>query len=87
MTRRRPAPGSASAREATKIHALAFTHAPACSIRMGFSIAPHSWPLEKLFGDCLKGRRFRQCGQYAMVVPLDAVRDANDHAVSLPRYP
>jgi len=53
----------------------AFTHAPGYFTRMGFSIVPHSWLLEKVFTDCLKCPQFRQCGQYGMVVPLDYGRD------------
>lgn len=64
----------------------AFTHAPAYFITMGFSIVPHSWLLEKVFTDCLTCPHFRQCGKYAMVVPLDLGRDVDDHAVSLPRH-
>ena len=57
----------------------AFTHAPAYFIHMGFSIVPHSWLLEKIFTDCLKCTHFRRCGQYAMVVPLEAATDADLH--------
>jgi len=53
----------------------AFTHAPGYFIQMGFSIVPHTWILEKVFTDCLKCPHFRRCGQYAMIVPLDAVGD------------
>ncbi len=61
----------------------AFTHKPGYFIRMGFSIVPHLWLLEKVFADCLKCPMFRRCGQYAMVVPLDATyapvdRDRSD---------
>src|SRR4029077_2976172 len=49
----------------------AFTHAPGYFSRIGFSIVPHSWLLEKIFTDCVKCPIFRQCGQYGMVVPLD----------------
>ena len=31
---------------------------------------------EKVFTDCVKCPQFRQCGQYAMVVPLDLAFDA-----------
>ena len=55
----------------------AFTHAPGYFSRMGFSIVPHSWLLEKLFTDCVKCPLFRQCGQYGMVVPLDSAFDAD----------
>ena len=50
----------------------AFTHKPGYFIRMGFSIVPHLWLLEKVFADCVKCPLFRRCGQYAMVVSLDA---------------
>ena len=54
----------------------AFTHAPGYFIHMGFSIVPHLWLTEKIFTDCVKCPLFRQCGQYAMVVPLDLAFDA-----------
>jgi amino-acid N-acetyltransferase len=54
----------------------AFTHAPGYFIHMGFSIVPHLWLPEKIFTDCVKCPQFRQCGQYAMVVPLDSAFDA-----------
>ena len=54
----------------------AFTHTPGYFIRLGFSIVPHLWLTEKIFTDCVKCPLFRRCGQYAMVVPLDAVSDA-----------
>lgn len=50
----------------------AFTHKPGYFSRMGFSIVPHLWLPEKIFTDCVKCPRFRQCGQYAMLLPLDA---------------
>jgi amino-acid N-acetyltransferase len=53
----------------------AFTHAPGYFIHMGFSIVPHLWLTEKIFTDCVKCPHFRQCGQYAMVVPLDVAFD------------
>ena len=53
----------------------AFTHTPGYFIQMGFSIVPHLWLPEKIFTDCVKCPHFRQCGQYAMVVSLDEVRD------------
>src|SRR6266852_4107058 len=61
----------------------AFTHKPGYFIRMGFSIVPHGWLLEKVFADCVKCPMFRRCGQYAMVAPLDATyapvdRDRSD---------
>jgi amino-acid N-acetyltransferase len=54
----------------------AFTHAPSYFIHMGFSIVPHLWLTEKIYTDCVKCAHFRQCGQYAMVVPLDSAFDA-----------
>ena len=54
----------------------AFTHAPGYFIHMGFSIVPHLWITEKIYTDCVKCPHFRQCGQYAMVVPLDSAFDA-----------
>jgi amino-acid N-acetyltransferase len=54
----------------------AFTHAPGYFIHMGFSIVPHLWLTEKIYIDCVKCAQFRQCGQYAMVVPLDSAFDA-----------
>ena len=54
----------------------AFTHAPSYFIHMGFSIVPHLWVPEKIFTDCVNCPQFRQCGQYAMVVPVDSAFDA-----------
>ena len=54
----------------------AFTHVPGYFIHMGFSIVPHLWVPEKIFTDCVKCPQFRQCGQYAMVVPVDSAFDA-----------
>src|SRR5436190_10024378 len=54
----------------------AFTHAPSYFIHMGFSIVPHLWLTEKIFTDCVGCPHFRQCGQYAMVVPLESESDA-----------
>lgn len=51
----------------------AFTHTPGYFIRMGFSIVPHLWLTEKVHTDCVKCPLFRNCGQYAMVVPVDGV--------------
>jgi len=56
----------------------AFTHAPGYFIPMGFSIVPHLWIPEKIFIDCVKCPLFRQCGQYAMVLPLDSIGDSID---------
>jgi amino-acid N-acetyltransferase len=56
----------------------AFTHAPGYFIPMGFSIVPHLWIPEKIFTDCVKCPLFRQCGQFAMVLPLDSIGDSVD---------
>jgi amino-acid N-acetyltransferase len=56
----------------------AFTHAPGYFMPMGFSIVPHLWIPEKIFTDCVKCPRFRQCGQYAMMQTLDAIVDSAD---------
>jgi len=56
----------------------AFTHAPGYFIPMGFSIVPHLWLPEKIFTDCVKCPLLRQCGQYAMVLPLDSIGDSAD---------
>jgi amino-acid N-acetyltransferase len=61
----------------------AFTHKPGYFIRMGFSIVPHLWLLQKVFADCVKCPMFGRCGKYAMVVPVEAAyapvdRDRSD---------
>jgi amino-acid N-acetyltransferase len=56
----------------------AFTHKPGYFSQMGFSIVPHLWLPEKIFTDCVKCPAFRRCGQYAMVLPLDAQCEAVD---------
>jgi amino-acid N-acetyltransferase len=56
----------------------AFTHAPAYFAPMGFSIVPHLWVAEKVYTDCVKCPQFRQCGQYAMILPLDALHDEHE---------
>ena len=56
----------------------AFTHAPGYFMPMGFSIVPHLWVTEKVYTDCVKCAQFRTCGQYAMVLPLDSLHDAQD---------
>ena len=45
---------------------------------MGFSIVPHLWVTEKVYTDCVKCPQFRRCGQYAMVLPLESLHDAQD---------
>jgi amino-acid N-acetyltransferase len=50
----------------------AFTHDPRFFVRQNFSIVPHVWVPEKITTDCLSCPLFRQCKQYAMVLPLQA---------------
>ncbi|MGE3704758.1 MAG: GNAT family N-acetyltransferase [Vicinamibacterales bacterium] len=52
------------------------THAPEYFTPFGFSIVPHLWVPEKVFTDCVTCPKFRACGQFAMVLPLDAPADA-----------
>lgn len=61
----------------------AFTHAPGYFMPMGFSIVPHLWVTEKVYTDCVKCPQFRRCGQYAMVLPLESLHDAQDSSQSL----
>lgn len=56
----------------------AFTHAPGYFMPMGFSIVPHLWVSEKVYTDCVTCPQFHSCGQYAMVLPLDSLHDAQD---------
>jgi amino-acid N-acetyltransferase len=62
----------------------AFTHTPGYFMRMGFSIVPHLWLTEKVFTDCVKCPQFRQCGQYAMVVPLEPAAESPARDVIIP---
>jgi amino-acid N-acetyltransferase len=61
----------------------AFTHAPAYFSQMGFSIVPHLWVPEKIFSDCVKCPLFRQCGQFAMVVPVEAAAESVDRPAAI----
>ena len=88
-SRSTPAPGdSASARQLVAELRLrarragyerlcVLTHAPDYFINFGFSIVPHLWVQEKVFTDCVNCPKFRTCGQFAMVVPLET-SDASD---------
>ena len=64
----------------------AFTHAPGYFSQMGFSIVPHLWVPEKVFTDCVKCPKFRQCGQYGMVAPLETPTDQPQPAVMVVRH-
>jgi N-acetylglutamate synthase-like GNAT family acetyltransferase len=48
----------------------AFTHTPGYFVQLGFSIVPHVWIPEKIEKDCGTCPQFRQCGQYAVMLPL-----------------
>ena len=50
----------------------AFTHQPSHFVRLGFTIVPHMWVPEKIAHDCVGCAQFRQCGQYAVTLPLRA---------------
>jgi amino-acid N-acetyltransferase len=54
----------------------AFTHVPGYFVQLGFSIVPHVWLPEKIQTDCRTCPQFRQCGQYAVMLPLVAPRTA-----------
>ena len=64
----------------------AFTHTPAYFIHMGFSIVPHMWVPEKVFADCFSCPKFRQCGQFAMIVPVESEFDAVHDRPAAARY-
>jgi amino-acid N-acetyltransferase len=51
----------------------AFTHDARFFVRQNFSIVPHLWLPEKITTDCLECPLFKKCGQYAMLLPLEAV--------------
>ena len=52
----------------------AFTHSPSYFVQLGFSIVPHVWLPEKIETDCRTCAHFRQCGQYAVMLPLARTR-------------
>lgn len=52
----------------------AFTHAAGYFVHMGFSIVPHTWLPEKIEADCRSCALFRNCGQYAVMLPLVRAR-------------
>jgi amino-acid N-acetyltransferase len=52
----------------------AFTHTPGYFVHLGFSIVPHTWVPEKIEADCRTCAQFRQCGQYAVMLPLIRTR-------------
>ncbi len=65
------------------------THAPEYFANLGFSIVPHLWVQEKVFTDCVHCPKFRTCGQFAMVVPLDAPAEdapSDDRVIALAHH-
>jgi amino-acid N-acetyltransferase len=52
----------------------AFTHDTRFFERQGFSIVPHARVPEKIATDCVSCPLFQRCDQYAMVLPLVAVK-------------
>ncbi|HEX7087302.1 MAG TPA: GNAT family N-acetyltransferase [Vicinamibacterales bacterium] len=50
----------------------AFTHDPSFFVRLGYSIVPHAWLPAKIAADCAGCPLFRQCGQTAVELRLDA---------------
>lgn len=65
-----------AARDAGYLSLCAFTHSPAFFVRQGFSIVPHVWVPEKIQADCSSCALFRNCAQYAMLLPLDLMAGA-----------
>jgi N-acetylglutamate synthase-like GNAT family acetyltransferase len=57
-----------------------FAHQPAYFAHMGFSIVPHTWLPEKIMADCRACPLFRKCDQFAMVMDLDIVPEAQANA-------
>ena len=55
----------------------AFTHTPGYFVQLGFSIVPHTWVPEKIEADCRTCAQFRQCGQYAVMLPLIRMQAAH----------
>ena len=68
-----------AARDAGYSSLCAFTHSPAFFVRQGFSIVPHVWVPEKIQADCTSCVFFRNCDQYAMLLPLDLMAGAIAH--------
>ena len=69
-----------AARDAGYLSLCAFTHSPAFFVRQGFSIVPHTWVPEKIQANCTSCAVFRQCDQYAMLLPLHLMAGATQHS-------
>lgn len=65
-----------AARDAGYQSLCAFTHSPAFFVRQGFSIVPHVWVPEKVQNVCTSCALFRNCSQYAMLLPLHLMAGA-----------
>lgn len=59
------------------------THAPEYFANLGFSIVPHLWVQDKVFTDCVSCPKFRTCGQFAMVLPLEAPVEISDRPFTI----
>jgi amino-acid N-acetyltransferase len=59
------------------------THAPEYFTNHGFSIVPHLWVPEKVFTDCVACPKFRTCGQFAMVLPLESPVETADRPLTI----
>lgn len=59
----------------------AFTHDARLFVRHNFSIVPHQWVPEKIRRDCAGCGLFRQCGQHAMLLPLEEIVPHGAHVV------
>ncbi|HUF47354.1 MAG TPA: GNAT family N-acetyltransferase [Vicinamibacterales bacterium] len=60
----------------------AFTHDPRFFIRQNFSIVPHLWVPAKVVNTCVPCPLFRNCAQYAMLLPLEAVARVAERRVA-----
>lgn len=69
-----------AAREAAYLSLCAFTHSPAFFVRQGFSIVPHTWLPEKIQANCIGCALFRNCDQYAMLLPLHLMYGATQQS-------
>jgi len=66
----------ARARAAGFERVCAFTHSPGYFVHQGFAMVPHAWVPEKIATDCHGCRKFRNCGQYAVMRTLPRVNHA-----------
>jgi amino-acid N-acetyltransferase len=68
------------------VRLCAFAHDPAFFVHLGFGIVPHTWLPEKIAHDCHACPLFRNCGQYALELDLEAsVQNVVTNPVRNPR--